>query len=78
MLVPTQGRTLIPVQGLMIVPANSGRCVQIHYDDQAARGQVKGRGFHSSTCQLNLSALYGIGGARRDCVARVKGVSGGV
>jgi hypothetical protein len=27
-----------------------------------------------SSSQLNLSALYGIGGARRSCVARVKGV----
>jgi len=36
------------------------------------------RGLHSSTSQLNLSALNGMGGARRDCVARVKGVSGGV
>jgi hypothetical protein len=35
-------------------------------------------GLHSSTFQLNLSALYGIGGARRDYVARVKGVLGGV
>jgi len=49
------------------------------------RGEVRraalrggGRGLHSSTLQLNLSALYGIGGARRDCVARVKGVLGGV
>ena len=33
-----------------------------------------GRGLHSFTCQLNLSALYGIGGARRGCVARVKRV----
>jgi len=31
-----------------------------------------------STFQLNLSALYGIGGARRGCVARVKGALGGV
>ena len=37
-----------------------------------------GRGLHSSTFQLNLSALYGIGGARRDCVAHVNGVLGGV
>ena len=36
------------------------------------------RGLHSSPFQLNLSALYGIGGARRGCVARVKGVLGGV
>ena len=36
-----------------------------------------GRGILSSTFQLNLSAVNGIGGARRDCVARVKGVLGG-
>jgi len=35
-----------------------------------------GRGLHSSTFQLNLSAVCGIGGARRGCVARVKGVLG--
>jgi tetratricopeptide (TPR) repeat protein len=39
---------------------------------------VRGRGLDSSTFQLNLSALYGIGGARRGCTARVKGVLGGV
>ena len=37
-----------------------------------------GRGLHSSTFRLNLSALYEIGDARRGCVARVKGVTGGV
>ena len=37
-----------------------------------------GRGLHSSTFQLNLSALYGIGCSRRGCVARIKGVLGGV
>jgi len=37
-----------------------------------------GRGSNSFTSQLNLSALYGIGGARRDCVARARGVLGGV
>jgi hypothetical protein len=36
------------------------------------------RGLHSFTSQLNLSAFYGIGGARRSCVARVEGVLGGV
>ena len=36
------------------------------------------RGLHSLTSQLNLSAFCGIVGARRDCVARVKGVLGGV
>ena len=35
------------------------------------------RGFiHSFTSQLNLSAFHGIGGTRRDCVARAKGVLG--
>jgi len=39
---------------------------------------ISGRGSHSSTVQLNLSVvLYGIGGARRGCVARGKGVLGG-
>ena len=37
-----------------------------------------GKGLHSSTFQLNVSSLYGIGGARRGCVARVMGVLGGV
>ena len=32
------------------------------------------RGLHSFTSQLNLSAAHGTGGARRGCVARVKGV----
>jgi hypothetical protein len=41
-------------------------------------GEGAGRGLLSSTCQLNLSALYGIRGARRGCVARGKGVLGGV
>ena len=36
------------------------------------------RGLHSFNSQLNLGALYGIGGARRGSVARVKGVLGGV
>ena len=38
----------------------------------------RGRGLHSFTSELNLSAFNGIGGARRDCVARVKGVLGGI
>ena len=36
--------------------------------------RVTGRGLHSSTVQLNLSALYGIGGARRGYVSGVEGV----
>jgi hypothetical protein len=43
-----------------------------------ARDEPGGRGLHSSTFQLNLSALYGIGDARRGCVAHVKGVLRGV
>jgi len=43
-----------------------------------ARRMVSGKGLHLSTFHLNLSALYGIGGAHRGCVARVKGVLGGV
>ena len=37
-----------------------------------------GRGLHSFTSHLTLSAFYGIGGARRHCVACVKGMLGGV
>jgi len=37
-----------------------------------------GRGLHSFTYQLNFSAVYGVGGAHRGCVARTKGVLGGV
>ena len=35
-----------------------------------------GRGLHSSTFQLNLSVFYGIGGACRGYLARIKGVFG--
>ena len=37
------------------------------------RAHLGGRGLNSFTSQLNLSDVYGIGGARRGCVARVKG-----
>ena len=40
--------------------------------------KAQGRGLHSSTLQLNLSALYMIEGARGGCVARIKGGVGGV
>ena len=42
------------------------------------RRVLSGRGLHSFTFQLNLSALNGIGGARRGFVARVKGVLAGL
>jgi CTP synthase (UTP-ammonia lyase) len=37
-----------------------------------------GMGLHPSVFQLNLSALYGTGGARMGHVARAKGVLGSV
>jgi len=37
-------------------------------------GGAAQRGLHSFTSQLNLSVFYGMGGARRGCVARIKGV----
>jgi len=43
-----------------------------------AAGVKPGRGFHSFTSQLNLSVFNGIGGARRDYVARIRRVVGGV
>jgi len=46
------------------------------YEEAALR--LVGRGLHSSTFRLNLSALYGKGGACRDGVARLKGLLGGV
>jgi len=66
--------------GATAAPAN----VRVNPGDwttQAADSDLlfRGRGLHSFTSQLNLSALYGIRGARRGCVARVfKGVLGGV
>jgi hypothetical protein len=33
-----------------------------------------GRGLHSLTSELNFSAFYWIGGARRGCVTHVQGV----
>ena len=33
---------------------------------------LQGRGLHSFTHQLNLSALHGTGGVHRGCVARVE------
>jgi len=51
-------------------------CFQIQLAplQRGAVPRVGGRGLHSSTFRLNLSALYGIGDARRGCVACFKGV----
>jgi hypothetical protein len=47
---------------------------------EAINGQRRSleAGLHTLTSQLNLSAFYGIGGARGGRVARVKGVLGDV
>jgi hypothetical protein len=58
---------------LMIGPAATQRSVLF-----VLLVYVAGRGLHSFRLQLKLSALYGIGDARRGCIALVKGVSGGV
>ena len=50
-----------------------GQIVEVRFTDG-----VYTSGSHSSTFQLNLSALYGRGGARRGCVARVHGAFAGV
>jgi len=42
--------------------------------EREAKVKAEGRGLHSLTFQLNLSAFHGIGGARRGRVAHVKGV----
>jgi hypothetical protein len=47
----------------------------VHHEIRVAP-TIHGRGLHPSTSQLNLSAFHGIGGARRGCVAHVKGVFG--
>jgi hypothetical protein len=52
--------------------AAAARCVSGHCS-ASWRGTSR-QGLTLVHFQLNLSALYGIGGARRDCVARVKGV----
>jgi len=58
--------------GLISVPTKS---IDILLQSHAAPPQS--RGLHSSSFQLNLSVFYGIGGARRGCVAREKRVLGG-
>jgi len=60
-----------PASGL-----SSGGSVWLEQRAQKTRPQT--RGLHSPTVQLNLSALYRIGGPRRGCVARVTGALGGV
>jgi hypothetical protein len=51
---------------------DEGDCVPM----QDPEMDVHGRSLHSFTSQLNFSVFYGIGVARRDCVAHIKGVLG--
>ena len=39
---------------------------------------VLGRGLHSSTFRINVSAFYGKGGACRGCLGGVSGVAGDI
>ena len=57
---------------LLQYPATDGSVID--YKPVVAKAHAAGRGLHSLYSQLNLSAFYGIGGARRGCVGRVKGV----
>ena len=62
--------------GLGTPPPYCAKCPKL--DSQTAYdiyvvAEDDGGGSHSSTFQLNLSALCEIGGARQGCVARVKG-----
>jgi len=63
-----------------VVDCATGRSV---YRDGSARGggHIGGRGLHSFTVQLNVSAFCGIGGALKGCLGGVRGcwgVLGGV
>ena len=84
--VASHARELLPSAGVVrpgVVRPGAPRAAARDDDAPMAKAfaeeyLARGRGLHSSTSQLNLSALYGIGGARRGSVARVKGVFGGV
>ena len=67
-----------PLTGAGRARAAGQEGVQLRAGPTAPGARAAGRGLHSSNFQLILSAVYGIGGARRGCVARVNGVSGGV
>jgi hypothetical protein len=60
--------------------ATSGDYVSLDDDHHTGQydGYIDGRGLPPFTSQLKSSVFFGKGGARRDCVARVKGVLGGV
>ena len=49
---------------------------RVFTDSAGAASSAGGRGLHSSTFQLNVSALRGIGGAFKGCSGGVRGVRG--
>ena len=57
---------------------NNSVCNRGYSSDAQRANDERGRGFYPFTSQLNLRNVHGIGGARRVCVARVKGLLGGV
>ena len=59
------------------IDTDGDKCTPLWWAARAVYYGSAGRGLHSSTFQLILSNLYGMGGARRGCVAQVKGMSGG-
>jgi hypothetical protein len=63
-------RSCCRTRGQQTKPSTSAR----RSPGRGPRTRPARRGLHSLTSPLNLSAFYGIGGARRDCAARVKGV----
>ena len=59
-------------------PLAPGRATRSSRLSPSLSRRASGRSLHSPTFQLNFSALHRIGGARRGCVACIKGVLGGV
>ena len=72
------GGNVTGASGPRLLPARALSCRVATEDTYATLRSMGGRGLHSLTSQLNLSALYGTRVARRGCVARVTGVLGGV
>jgi hypothetical protein len=72
-----RGKTAVKKSAAGVRPGGRGKGGGRGGGAPGQRSGNVGRGLRSFTSQLNLSALNGIEGARRGCVARVKGVLGG-
>ena len=66
-----------PPPKINIAPC-SARSTRRHLLGNLEAPRLRIRGLHSSTSQFNLNTFHGIGDARTHCVARVKGLLGGV